>query len=185
MGWVPRLRRYHGQLGLPALLSRLARFPSLGGTSLALCLRLSRAHERGSHGPGRCLGSRPSSISRGRRWISQVPGEPPHACPGLRPRWSLRARSFSAPRCCLPFLGRRRPPQPETLGAQSRGPHARCLRFAARVAPAPRKTRFRLVTNLAGRGSIPRKVPLEGSSNASFHHFLLRQAFLAHPNPFE
>ena len=92
---------------------------------------------------------------------------------------------FSTPRCCLPSLGRRRPPQPESLGAQSRGPHARCLRFAARVAPAPRKTRFRLVTNLAGRGSIPRKVPLEGFSNASFHHFLLRQAFLARPKRFE
>ena len=62
MGWVPRFRRYHEQLGLPALLSRLARFPSLGGTSRALCLRLSRAHERGSHGPGRCFGSRPTSL---------------------------------------------------------------------------------------------------------------------------
>jgi len=62
---------------------------------------------------------------------------------------------LSAPRCCLPLLRRRRPPQPESLGAQSRGPHARCLRFAARVAPAPRKTRFRLPTCLAGRGSYP------------------------------
>jgi hypothetical protein len=181
MGWVPRLRRYHGQLGLPALLSRLARFPSLGGTSLALCLRSSRAHERGSHGPGRCFGSRPSSLFA--RKALDLPGS--WGTSACVPRSSTPVEPlrqvFSAPRCCLPCLGRRRPPQPNSLGAQSRDPHARCLRFAARVTPAPRKTRFRLVTNLAGRGSIPRKVPLEGFSNASSHHFLLRQAFLAHP----
>ena len=41
------------------------------------------------------------------------------------------------------------------FGAQSHGPLTRCLRFAARVAPAPRKTRFRLLAKLcrAGVGS--------------------------------
>jgi hypothetical protein len=41
------------------------------------------------------------------------------------------------------------------IGAQSRGPRARCLRFAARVAPAPRKTRFRWRASLTGMGSAP------------------------------
>ena len=35
----------------------------------------------------------------------------------------------------------------DNYGAQSHGPHARCLRFAARVTPEPRKTRFRLVAS--------------------------------------
>jgi len=40
------------------------------------------------------------------------------------------------------------------FGAQSRGPRARCLRFAATVTRVPRKTRFRLVVHLAGRLSL-------------------------------
>jgi len=34
--------------------------------------------------------------------------------------------------CCLPPSWRRRPPR-MVLGARSRGPHARCLRFTAAV----------------------------------------------------
>ena len=37
------------------------------------------------------------------------------------------------------------------FGAQSHGPRTRCLRFAGRVAPPPRKTRFRLTASFAGR----------------------------------
>ena len=37
---------------------------------------------------------------------------------------------------------RRRLPRIKPFGAHSHGPHAHCLRFAARVAPGPRKTRF-------------------------------------------
>lgn len=43
-----------------------------------------------------------------------------------------------------------------TFGARSRGPHPRCLRFAPRVAPTGRKTRYRLPQpGLAGRDWIP------------------------------
>jgi len=41
------------------------------------------------------------------------------------------------------------------FGAQSHGPHTRCLRFAGRVAPPPRKTRFRLLVSFAGRDWLP------------------------------
>ena len=39
--------------------------------------------------------------------------------------------------------------------AQSRGLHALCVRFAARVAPGPRNTRFRLVASLDRSGLSP------------------------------
>src|SRR4029077_20050161 len=35
-------------------------------------------------------------------------------------------------------------PRSESFEAQSHGPQARCLRFAAGITPEPRKTRFRL-----------------------------------------
>jgi len=42
-----------------------------------------------------------------------------------------------------------------SFGAQSHGLLTRCLRFAAEVTLGPRKTRFRLLANFAGRGWIP------------------------------
>ena len=51
--------------------------------------------------------------------------------------------------------------------AQSRGLHTRCLRFAAGVAPEPRKTRYRLVASLRRTGLVTRLVPLKGFSYAS------------------
>ena len=44
--------------------------------------------------------------------------------------------------------------------AQSHGLHTRCLRFAARVSPGPRKTRSRVVASLPGR-AFTRKIPYE------------------------
>ena len=48
------------------------------------------------------------------------------------------------------------------FGAQSRGPSTGCLRFAGRVAPAPRKTRFRLLAKLCRTGLVTRKAPTKG-----------------------
>jgi hypothetical protein len=62
------------------------------------------------------------------------------------------------------------------FGAQSRGLSARYLRFAARLATEPRKTRLRLVANLTARDWVP------AGSLSRFqllHRFLLGQAFLA------
>jgi hypothetical protein len=53
------------------------------------------------------------------------------------------------------------------FGAQSHGPFARCLRFAARVAPAPRKTRSRLLASSAGRGWLPARSQRKVSAVAS------------------
>src|SRR4051812_16264543 len=64
------------------------------------------------------------------------------------------------------------------LGAQWHGPLTGCLRFAARVAPAPRKTRFRPLAKLYRAGV---KTP-QGSNERfpRYNRFLLSQAFLAH-----
>ena len=65
-----------------------------------------------------------------------------------------------------------------TFEAQSHGFNARCLRFAARVTPLPRKTRFRPLAKHYRTGFSCR-VPLKGFRFVSLHHFLLSQAFMA------
>ena len=49
-----------------------------------------------------------------------------------------------------------------TFEAQSHGFGTGCLRFAGRVAPTPRKTRFRLLAKLFRTGLITRRVPMKG-----------------------
>ena len=61
------------------------------------------------------------------------------------------------------------------FGAQSHGPHTRCLperpgaarRFAGRVAPPPRKTRFRLWATLCRTGLVTRWTPQKVSAVCS------------------
>jgi hypothetical protein len=48
------------------------------------------------------------------------------------------------------------------FGAQSHGFGTGCLRFAGRVAPTPRKTRFRLLAKLFRTGLVTRRVPSKG-----------------------
>src|SRR3954463_1458013 len=48
------------------------------------------------------------------------------------------------------------------FGAQWHGPLTGCLRFAARVAPAPRKTRSRPLARLSRAGLDTRRVPPKG-----------------------
>lgn len=64
------------------------------------------------------------------------------------------------------------------LGAQWHGPLTGCLRFAARVAPAPRKTRFRPLAKLYRAGVDTPQGPNERFPR--YNRFLLSQAFLAH-----
>ena len=76
------------------------------------------------------------------------------------PGGTSRARPL--PRFGVAFrqLERRRLPRRNAdFGAQSHGPRARCLRFAGRVTPRPRKTRFRLVASLCRAGLVTRWVP--------------------------
>ena len=49
-----------------------------------------------------------------------------------------------------------------TLEAQSHGFGTGCLRFAGRVTPTPRKTRFRLLAKLFRTGLTARRVPTKG-----------------------
>ena|GEM_PF-4680676 len=51
-----------------------------------------------------------------------------------------------------------------TFEAQSHGFGTGCLRFAGRVAPTPRKTRFRLLARLFRTGLTTRRVPSKGFS---------------------
>ncbi len=48
------------------------------------------------------------------------------------------------------------------FGAQSHGFGTGCLRFAGRVTPTPRKTRFRLLARLFRTGLVTRRVPSKG-----------------------
>ena len=50
----------------------------------------------------------------------------------------------------------------QDFGAQWHGPLTGCLRFAVRVTPAPRKTRFRLLAKLCRAGLVTRGVPSKG-----------------------
>ncbi len=98
----------------------------------------------------------PPGIERGEIRPSQVPGGPqcmraPLCDPDLPPASGQSWRE----RCCLPPGSRRRPRQFGSYEAESRGPHARCLRFAALVTQAPRKTRFQLVASLCCAGFHP------------------------------
>jgi len=49
-----------------------------------------------------------------------------------------------------------------TIEAQSHGFGTGCLRFAGRVTPTPRKTRFRLLAKLFRTGLVTRGVPMKG-----------------------
>jgi len=94
----------------------------------------------------------PAHFSKGDTGTSQVPGESSRACPVLMTPAGFPRQAGTALRCCLPPYPRRRPPRCMHFGALSQGLPVRCLRFAARVTPTPRKTRFRLAANLGRAG---------------------------------
>ena len=153
---VPPLPRYYEALRLPDDLPAWLRCLRQRSTTAT---RLSLPRRSGAHPPRtRVVHRLPRPATcRGVVRASQVPGGP--SCgrallsdPGETPRtWPVAALG-----CCLPLLVRRRLSRRfNSFGAQSHGPPTRCLRFAARVAPAPRKTRFRLVASFAGRGLNP------------------------------
>jgi len=143
--------------------SRRASFPSLGGTTQALVFR--------PHAAERCRGRVSWSWSPGisGREVSQ---------------WKRQdlLRSWGTPIVLLPcsptpagpthqaITMRRHGPRYvhgegsriRTFEAQSHGFGTGCLRFAGRVAPTPRKTRFRLLARLFRTGLVTRRVPSKG-----------------------
>ena len=76
-------------------------------------------------------------------------------CPALRLRPDLHASPFLGTSVLPPLILRRRPQLLLTFEARSHSFHTRCLRFAGRITPTPRKTRFRLVASLYRMGFEP------------------------------
>jgi len=117
-------------------------------------------------------------LSRGDVEISQVPGEST-AC---MPCSATPTRPETPGRRDAPIL----PSEKETssalvtdcFGAQSHGLHTRCLRFAAGIAPVPRKTRFRLGTSLFRVGLDTHGTPMKVSDLG--HSFSFSKLCLAH-----
>ena len=73
-------------------------------------------------------------------------GTPLHACPALRPRWvDLLLPSPEPVDAAFRFSDTVGHHENRTFEAQSRSPHARCLRFTTRVTPTPCKTRYQSV----------------------------------------
>ena len=151
LGMVPPPPRYYETLRLPAARPAALR-----------CLRLavSRSHPRfapvaagcAGHGPGVGHPVPPAGTCRGDDRVSQVPGEPSCPCPVLRPRRDRVRQAIAAPRRGLRSVNNDGSRDMNHFGAQSHGSLTRCLRFAARVTPAPRKTRFRLLARLCRAG---------------------------------
>jgi len=178
LGSVPPRRGYYEALRLP-----VARPAALR------CLRLavSRSHPAFAPAAAGCAGRGPgvgnpvppSGSHREGEGASQVPGEPrceralffdPGGIVGARPlrRHDAAFRHFNN-------VGSRGYIR---IGAQWHGPLAGCLRFAGRVAPAPRKTRFRSLAKLSRAGVGPPQGPYERFRR--YDRVLLSQAFLAH-----
>ncbi len=157
---VPPLRRYYQDATTSCLPFRRASFPSLGGTTPASSVRSFVAQDARATGRG----------TSANRWAP--PGRPllpwkrqdlPSSC--RTPITCLHvlfdsgrtdsrlanivAASMAPARCTT------RASANETFEAQSHGFQARCLRFADRVTPAPRKTRFRLMARLYRVGFSP------------------------------
>jgi len=113
-------------------------------------------------------GQRARSTSQGGITRSRDPGIGAWRRQGLPGSWrvlSMHAlfsdpggsarQAFQRVGCCLPPFVQRRLPRAVPLGAQWHGLHRRCLRFAGRLTPTPRKTRFRLGANLGRAGFDP------------------------------
>ena len=162
--------------------SRRASFPSLGDTTR--CVRVSpprgpdaepwvswswspgissRAWSMETTGSPKFLGNPDCALA-----LLSDPGGPTHSGHALVPRHGPRDVHDEGSRSC-------------NFGAQSHGFGTGCLRFAGRVAPPPRKTRFRLLASSTGRAWLPagfhRKVssfgypPLPASCEMSVHLF--------------
>jgi hypothetical protein len=88
-------------------------------------------------------------------------GNPLCSCPALRPRQDRRIRPL---RCvdAAPAMSTAKAPTRIAFEAQSHGFGTGYLRFAGRVAPTPRKTRFRLLAKLFRTGLVTRRVPSKG-----------------------
>ena len=110
---------------------------------------------------------RPGSCRWRRQDLPRSWGTPIVPCPALRPRQDRRIRPL---RCAgaAPAASTAKAPACIAFEAQSHGFGTGCLRFAGRVAPTPRKTRFRLLARLFRTGLVTRRVPTKGFDDVSY-----------------
>jgi hypothetical protein len=149
--------------------------------------------------PRGCPRFAPDARGRWRRAWSCSPGSPPGSswprsglsrswgtlvrlCPVLGPRRNRWTRP-SSPTARPPHKPRRRLPASADFGAVSHGFGAGCLRFAVRVAPAPRKTRFRLWPALPVGIGYPKSSYERFPISILYIIFLLSQAFVTQGSP--
>ncbi len=152
---VPPLRRYYETLRLPTVLSAALRFLRLAVPCPAPLVRsrCARAQRAGAW--------RFQSRTPDRHTGLETTGSPrflgsPHAC--VPCSFDPGGTGYTRPVQCTGAAFRFTQgvgPREADFGAQSHGPHTRCLRFAGRVSPPPRKTRFRLLASFAGREWLP------------------------------
>ena len=146
----------------PGRPSRRTSFPSLGGTVRALVVRSRGQRTLRLLGLG-CSTGCPSRLSRAETTRSPRFLGSPQVC---MPR-SLTPASSSRQACCGVSI---RPSVELTTSALagiiSRGsitrPAHSCVRFAARITPPPRTTRYRLVATLCRAGLVTRWAPPKG-----------------------
>lgn len=156
-GTVPLLPRYYQMLRLPDIPPAALRFLRLAVPRVPYRFRLSGPFARpdGPAGGFHCRWPLPAS-SRGDDRASQVPGEPQYEhAPLFDPGGTSgpgRSRYADVAFRVNDTVGSHKY---KPFGALSRGLPTRCLRFAARVTPRPRKTRFRPSASLAGQDWLP------------------------------
>jgi hypothetical protein len=138
---LPSHRRYH-----PSARISPARRPSAATGGLQeLITRYLR--------PGFCRWKRQDLL---RSWGTPIVLLPCSSTPAGPTRLAVAANRHG-PRCV-----HREGSCVRTFEAQSHGFGTGCLRFAGRVAPTPRKTRFRLLARLSRAGLTTRRVPSKG-----------------------
>ena len=138
--------------------SRRTSFPSLGGTALRplVMTRSVGAPSSSRFGfAGPWSGNLHAETTGSPRFLgSPLDYMPCSQIPAGRRHQAIRCLTY-----CLPPHLRRRLPRQLDVGTQSHGLQPRCLRFAARVTPEPRKTRFRLAANLDRMGLDTHRTP--------------------------
>jgi hypothetical protein len=138
--------------------SRRTSFPSLGGTALRP-LVMTRSVGAPSSSRFGCPAPGPAICTRRRQGLLGSWGVHSITCPEAQIPAGRRHQAIRCLTCCLPSNLRRRLPRQFDVGTQSHSLQPRCLRFAARVTPAPRKTRFRLAANLDRMGLDTHRTP--------------------------
>lgn len=122
----------------------------------------SCGHEHDAHRPGADHRLPHPDLSTEATGSPRFLGNPMRACPALRPRWDLCARPLPRVGAAFRLFNGVGSHKNRNFEARSHGPRARCLRFARRVTPSPRKTRFRLPARRCRAGVSTRWVPIEG-----------------------